>query len=215
MSATNRDPIDPIDPADNPARRHTRTEDALAVASGTLLISVGVAFFTTAGLLTGGTAGLAFLLHYATGMGFGPLFFVLNLPFYWLAWRKFGVAFTVKTFVAVALLSVLTMLQARFIQFSSLHPLYAALVGGLITGTGFLILFRHKCSLGGVGVLALWLQDRFGWRAGKLQMGVDCAIVLLALFSIEPMRVFYSVLGAVALNVVLAINHRPGRYLGM
>ncbi|MCU4121387.1 YitT family protein [Variovorax sp. N23] len=196
-------------------QKHTRAEDALAVASGTLLISVGIAFFTTAGLLTGGTAGLAFLLHYATGIGFGPLFFVLNLPFYWLAWRKMGVAFTVKTFIAVALLSALTTLQPQLLAFASLQPVYAALVGGLITGTGFLILFRHKCSLGGIGVLALWLQDRFGWRAGKVQMGVDCAIVLLALVSIEPLRVFYSILGAVALNIVLAINHRPGRYLGM
>jgi uncharacterized membrane-anchored protein YitT (DUF2179 family) len=196
-------------------QKHTLAEDALAVASGTLLISVGIAFFTTAGLLTGGTAGLAFLLHYATGIGFGPLFFVLNLPFYWLAWRKLGVAFTVKTFIAVALLSALTTLQSQLLAFASLQPVYAALVGGLITGTGFLILFRHKCSLGGIGVLALWLQDRFGWRAGKVQMGVDCAVVLLALFSIEPMRVLYSILGAVALNIVLAINHRPGRYLGM
>jgi len=197
------------------SHKHTRAEDALAVASGTLLISVGVAFFTSAGLLTGGTAGLAFLLHYATGIGFGPLFFVLNLPFYWLAWRKLGAAFTVKTFIAVALLSALTALQPRFLRFADLQPVYAAVVGGLITGTGFLILFRHKASLGGIGVLALWLQDRFGWRAGKVQMGVDCAIVLLALFSIEPLRVAYSIVGAVALNVVLAINHRPGRYLGM
>jgi uncharacterized membrane-anchored protein YitT (DUF2179 family) len=201
--------------SDLPSHKHSRSEDALAIVSGTLLISVGVAFFTTAGLLTGGTAGLAFLLHYATGIGFGPLFFVLNLPFYWLAWRKMGRAFTVKTFIAVALLSALTTLQPQLLAFASLQPVYAALVGGLITGTGFLILFRHKCSLGGVGVLALWLQDRFGWRAGKVQMGVDCAIVLLALFSIEPMRVLYSILGAVALNIVLAINHRPGRYLGM
>ena len=49
-----------------------------------------MAFFTSAGLLTGGTAGLAFLLHYATGIGFGKTFFVLNLPFYWLALRKLG-----------------------------------------------------------------------------------------------------------------------------
>ncbi|MGJ7487790.1 YitT family protein [Variovorax sp. LT2P21] len=204
-----------IDTDESLPQKHTLAEDALAVASGTLLISVGIAFFTTAGLLTGGTAGLAFLLHYATGIGFGPLFFVLNLPFYWLAWRKMGVAFTVKTFIAIALLSALTTLQSQLLAFASLQPVYAALVGGLITGTGFLILFRHKCSLGGIGVLALWLQDRFGWRAGKVQMGVDCAIVLLALFSIEPMRVLYSILGAVALNIVLAINHRPGRYLGM
>lgn len=192
---------------------HTLTEDAVAVFTGVLLISVGVAFFTSAGLLTGGTAGLAFLLHYATGIGFGKIFFVLNLPFYWLALRKLGRAFTIKTFAAVLLLSVLTELQTQFLQFSHLQPLYAAIAGGLITGTGFLVLFRHRCSLGGVGILALYLQDRHGWRAGKIQMGIDCAIVLLALWSVEPSRVAYSVVGAVALNLVLAMNHRPGRYM--
>lgn len=192
---------------------HTLTEDAVAVFTGVLLISVGVAFFTSAGLLTGGTAGLAFLLHYATGIGFGKIFFVLNLPFYWLALRKLGRAFTIKTFAAVLLLSVLTELQTQFLQFSHLQPLYAAIAGGLITGTGFLVLFRHRCSLGGVGILALYLQDRYGWRAGKVQMAVDCCIVLLALWSMPLPQVAYSIVGAVALNLVLAINHRPGRYM--
>ena len=36
------------------------------------------------------SAGLAFLLHYATGIGFGKIFFVLNLPFYWLAQQRGG-----------------------------------------------------------------------------------------------------------------------------
>lgn len=199
-------------PAITPVAPHTTTEDTVALFTGVLLISVGVAFFTSAGLLTGGTAGLAFLLHYATGIGFGKLFFVLNLPFYWLAWRRMGRAFTVKTFAAVLLLSVLTELQSRFLLITELQPLYAAIAGGLITGTGFLVLFRHSCSLGGVGILALYLQKRYGLRAGKFQMGVDCAIVALALFTVEPMRVAWSVAGAVALNLVLAMNHRPGRY---
>ena len=194
---------------------HTLTEDAVAVFTGVLLISVGVVFFTSAGLLTGGTAGLAFLLHYATGIGFGKIFFVLNLPFYWLALRKLGRAFTIKTFAAVLLLSVLTELQAQFLQFSHLQPLYAAIAGGLITGTGFLVLFRHRCSLGGVGILALYLQDQYCWRAGKVQMAVDCCIVLLALWSVEPLRVAWSIAGAVALNLVLAMNHRPGRYMAV
>ena len=192
---------------------HTLTEDAVAIFTGVLLISVGVAFFTNAGLLTGGTAGLAFLLHYATGIGFGKIFFVLNLPFYWLALRKMGRAFTLKTFIAVGLLSALTELQSHFIQFATLQPLYAAVTGGIITGTGFLVLFRHRSSLGGVGIVALYLQDRYGWRAGKVQMAVDCCIVLLALWTVEPLRVAYSIVGAVALNLVLAINHRPGRYM--
>jgi uncharacterized membrane-anchored protein YitT (DUF2179 family) len=193
---------------------HSTLEDALALLCGVLLISIGVAFFTTAGLVTGGTAGLAFLLHYATGVGFGKAFFVLNLPFYWLALRKMGRAFTLKTFIAVALLSLLTELQRQFLQFANLQPLYAAIAGGIITGTGFLVLFRHRSSLGGVGILALYLQDRYGWRAGKVQMAVDCCIVLLALWSMPLIQVAYSIVGAVALNLVLAINHRPGRYMG-
>ena len=194
---------------------HTPTEDAVALFAGVLLISVGVAFFTSAGLLTGGTAGLAFLLHYGTGIGFGKIFFVLNLPFYWLALRKLGRAFTIKTFIAVLLLSVLTELQSQFLQFAQLQPQYAAIAGGFITGTGFLMLFRHRCSLGGVGILALYLQDRHGWRAGKVLMVVDCAILLLALWTVEPLRVLWSVIGAGALNLVLAMNHRPGRYMAV
>ena len=198
-----------------PAPAHSHTEDAMALFTGVLLISVGIAFYTSAGLLTGGTAGLAFLLHYATGISFGKIFFVINLPFYWLALRKMGRAFTLKTFAAVLLLSVLTELQAHFLRFAELQPLYAAITGGLITGTGFLVLFRHHCSLGGVGILALYLQNRCGWRAGKVQMGVDCCIVLLALWSVEPARVAWSVAGAVAMNLVLAMNHRPGRYMAV
>ena len=193
---------------------HRWYEDIQALVIGTLFVALGVVMFGTAGLLTGGTAGLAFLAHYATGIGFGKLFFVINLPFYWLALRKLGRAFTVKTFIAVLLLSALTELQSQLLQFAQLQPLYAAVAGGLITGTGFLVLFRHRCSLGGVGIAALYLQDRYGWRAGKVQMAVDCCIVLLALFTVEPLRVLWSIAGAVALNLVLAMNHRPGRYMG-
>ena len=91
--------------------RHSRSEDVQALLSGTLLIALGVAMFKHTGLLTGGTAGLAFLLHYATGIAFGKLFFLINLPFYWIAWRRMGRVFTLKTFAAVALLSLFTELQ--------------------------------------------------------------------------------------------------------
>jgi uncharacterized membrane-anchored protein YitT (DUF2179 family) len=64
-------------------------------------------------------------------------------------------------------------------------------------------------------VLVLWLQQRFGWRAGVVQMGIDCAIVVAALAIVDPASVAISVIGAVALNLVVAINHKPGRYLGV
>jgi uncharacterized membrane-anchored protein YitT (DUF2179 family) len=90
-----------------------------------------------------------------------------------------------------------------------------AVMGGLLMGAGFLMLFRHHASLGGVGIVALALQQQRGWRAGKVQMAVDCAIVLAALFVVEPARIGYSLVGAVVLNLTLAVNHKPGRYIAM
>jgi len=148
-------------------------------------------------------------------VAFGQLFFLINLPFYWIAWRRMGRPFTFKTFIAVALLSALTELLPLVLRFDALHPLYAAVMGGLLMGTGFLILFRHHASLGGVGIVALMLQQDRGWRAGKVQMVVDCAIVLAALFVVDPLRIGYSLVGAVALNLTLAVNHKPGRYIAM
>jgi uncharacterized membrane-anchored protein YitT (DUF2179 family) len=63
-------------------------------------------------------------------------------------------------------------------------------------------------------VLAIWLQERRGVRAGVFQMVIDSLVVVASLFVVPPVTVLYSVIGAVALNLVLAVNHRPGRYLG-
>ncbi len=199
----------------NPDIRHTAFEDAQALVTAALFFALGIAMFAHAGLLTGGTAGLAFLIHYATGWRFGAVFFVINLPFYWLAVRSMGWRFTVKTFCAVALLSLFSELMPAVLDFGRLDALYAAVMGGCLIGVGLLMLFRHRASLGGVNVLVLYLQDRRGWRAGKVQMAIDCAIVLAAFEVTDAKRVALSVLGAIALNLIVAVNHRPGRYLGV
>lgn len=198
------------------ASQHTLFEDAQALVTATLFVALGVAMYARAGLLTGGTAGIAFLVHYATGWRFGVVFFLINLPFVWFAIRGMGWRFTIKTFVAVALLSAFTeTLMPYVVRFEHLQPAYAAVMGGFLIGAGLLILFRHQASLGGLNILVLWLQERRGWRAGKVQMAIDCVIVAAAFAIVEPDRVVLSVLGAVALNLVVAVNHRPGRYLGV
>lgn len=197
-----------------PAVGHSLVEDTIALFIGTLLMALGIAMFKNASLVTGGTAGLAFLLHYTSGMAFGPAFFLINLPFYWLAWRQLGREFTVKTFAAVLLLAGMSELVPTLVGFSYLQPLFAAVCGGLLTGVGLLILFRHRASVGGLGIAAVALQERLGWRAGKVQMAADVVILTLSLAVIALPQVLLSIAGALTLNLVLAINHRPGRYIG-
>lgn len=200
---------------DAPVPQHTPFDDAQGLLAGTLFVALGVLLFRHAGLVTGGTAGIAFVLNYAVGLPFGAAFFAVNLPFYWLAWRRMGRRFTLKTFVAVGLLSLLAELVPQLMTLHSVQPAFAAVGGGLLMGAGLLMLFRHRASLGGLNVLVLWLQDTRGWRAGHVQLGIDVAILLSALPWLAPRQVALSVLGAVVLNMTLAVNHRPGRYLAI
>ncbi len=195
------------------APRHSLTEDILAILIGTLFVSFGLAMFKVAGLLTGSTAGLAFLVYYLTGVPFGAAFFVINLPFYYLALRRMGWRFTVKTFVAVALTSAFTELHPHFIHITTLEPFYAGVFGGSLMGVGFIVLFRHQASLGGVNILALYAQDRYGLRAGKLQMGIDLTILAASFFVVDSRALLASVAGAVAINLVIWMNHRRDRYV--
>lgn len=191
---------------------HRWFEDAMALVMGTSMVSFGVLFLKQTGLITGGTAGLSLFLHYKTGIAFGIVFFLINLPFYYLAIRRMGWVFTAKTFAAVFLVSTFSSLHGQFIHIQELNPIYAAIFGGFLFGVGFIILFRHKASLGGFNILALYLQDRFGIKAGWLLMAVDVTIMLISLSVVSPYLLLLSIVCGLILNLIIALNHRNDRY---
>ena len=194
--------------------RHPFHEDVIAILTGALLVSLGVALYARATLLVGGSSGMALLAQYATGWSFPVVFSLVNLPFYALAVARMGWAFTLRTFAAVSLVSLLVRLGAGWVSIASVDPLYASVMGGVLIGTGMLVLFRHRTGLGGVNILAIWLQEKAGIRAGWFQLAVDLALLAAALAVIPADRVALSALGAGIVNLTLAINHRPGRYAG-
>lgn len=204
---------------DLPKDQHRPYEDVMAMLLGTFFVALGVTFYTHAVLLTGSTAGLALLLSYMTssitGWGFGVYFFAINLPFYYLAVKRMGWSFTLRTFAAIGLVSLFSELTQGWVQFASVPSIYAALMGGALMGIGMLMLFRHRTSLGGINILALYLQDKHGLRAGYVQLAIDGVILLIALTQLPLDRVGYSVLGALTLNLIIALNHKPGRYIGV
>ena len=118
---------------------HRPHEDVQALFTGTLFVAFGVLMFGNAGLLTGGTTGLALLIHYTLGWNFGAVLFLVNVPFYVLAWRRMGSGFTLKEakddihqdykqlskpnalgqVVMVVAISVSVLLTKRFLSMSS------------------------------------------------------------------------------------------------
>jgi uncharacterized membrane-anchored protein YitT (DUF2179 family) len=181
--------------------------------TGTLLAALGIVLFNQAGLLAGGTVGLALVMHYATGLELSLAMLLVNAPFYALACLRMGREFTLKTLAAVALAALFVHLLPRGISFTHLSPPLAAVLGGLLAGMGMLVLFRHRASLGGLNVLVIHLQEKLGWSAGKVQLVLDAMILAGGASMLGDFeQLASSMLAVIVLNLVLAINHRAGRY---
>jgi len=196
------------------AEKHSVWEDALALPTGAFLISFGLFLLEQIGGVSGGLAGVGILGSYWTGLSFGLVFFVINLPFYWLSVKRMGWPFTIKTLATVTLISVMSAVHGLYLDVSSIAPLYAAIFAGIAIGVGMIVVFRHGASAGGFGILAAYLQETRGIRAGYVQGALDVVVVAASLALVPLDILAYSILGAVLLNLVLAINHRPGRYFG-
>ena len=193
--------------------QHSKIGDGLAMLIGTFILSFAMNLLQQAGIMTGGTAGLSLLIHYITDLKFGILFFLINIPFYYFAYKKMGMALVVKTFIAVGLLAGFTEIIPHFFHLSSVNPIYAAIFANVLMGVSFLILFRHRSSLGGINLLVLYLQERFNIPAGKVQMGIDVTILLVSLFFVDWKLILISILGAVILNSIILLNHKSSRYV--
>ena len=143
-----------------PNGHHTLFEDAQAILTGSLIVSLGVVMYAHATLALGGNSGLALLLHYATGWGFALVFSLVNVPFYALAIWRMGWAFTLRTFIAVSLVSLFVRLTPQWIEFAALSPLYASVTGGCLIGMGMLAI---EFAATGAGAGASLMLLRISW----------------------------------------------------
>ena len=198
-------------------KQHPLPEDLFALLSASGLISLGVNVLQAAGLLSGGTAGLALVGSMLSTFSFGEIFFMVNLPFYYLAYRYVGTRFTINTLVAVTLISFFSdnlhhVVQIEVFQLDSFGAVYAAVIAGILTGVGMLILFRHNASLGGVGILSVYLQKKLAIPAGTTLLVADLIILVTAFLVADPFLVVLSAVSAALVSAVLVVNHKPWRY---
>jgi uncharacterized membrane-anchored protein YitT (DUF2179 family) len=208
-AAGETDPLPGVSP-----QRHSRGEDIYAMVIGCSLIVLGIVCLHSAGLVTGGVAGVALLISYLIPVSPGWLFTLINLPFFLFARSAMGNAFMIKTIVVSSGVTLLTLLAPHLLRFDFINPLFAALFGGTVIGMGILSLARHQAGVGGTGVLTLWLQKKRGWNAGRTQLAIDACIMLVALLAVPPFQVLLSAVSAAAMSSVLITFHRQGRYTG-
>jgi uncharacterized membrane-anchored protein YitT (DUF2179 family) len=140
----------------------------------------------------------------------------LNVPFFIVAGRQMGRDFMIRAIFANLLISGLAMVFPLGFRFEEVNAPFAAVFGGTLIGSGILMLARHHVGVGGLGIVALALQKRRGWNAGKTQLFGDALILMASLLVLDmgAGKFAISVLSAAAVSGVLIVFHKPGRYTG-
>ena len=196
-----------------PSAAHTLIEDVYGIGIGCLLVALGLHLLHMAGLITGGIAGLALLASYFVPFSPGTLFALFNLPIFLIFWRMLGTAYIARTTIATLAIMVLVEVVAAQMTITAVSAPMAALVGGTVTGMGVLAVTRHATGVGGLAVVARWLNRHKGWNFGAICMITDMSIVLLAFAMLGWQRGLWSFLSAFATNAVVLVWHRPDRYI--
>ncbi len=135
--------------------------------------------------LPGGLFGLCSLLYYYSGqLDPGLWYFFLNIPLFLFAWFKVSHRFFIYSLIAAVINSVGYPLIN--IQLNISNQLYAAIVAGMLMGSGSGIILRSFGSGGGLDVVAVYLFQKYNIGIGRFYFIVNILLFSTSALVLNP-----------------------------
>ena len=153
------------------------------ISTGSLIMACGVvAFLSPNHIATGGTAGLAIVLHNVINLPIGILMAIINVPLLLLSLKYLGKKFAIKTGICIALLVIFVDSLAKGIQLPNLSTnlMLATLYGGLTVGAGLGLIFKGGASAGGGTILAKIISSNTSLKTSTVILVLDACVVIMA-----------------------------------
>jgi len=154
-----------------------------SIIAGAILLASGVTMFLAANqIVSGGTPGMAILLHHFTDYPIGVLMFAINVPLVLMSVRFIGWGFTLRTLLAVTVSSATAdlLLEVWKLGAWSREPILAAVAGGVLIGVGLGFIIAGSASAGGPSIIARIIAQRTHLKEADLIIALDALIVTAA-----------------------------------
>lgn len=152
----------------------------LKIGFGSLFLATGMALFLIpAQITTGGSPGIAILLHFFTGWSTGVLMLLINIPLLIVGAKFIGASFSVRSVFAIVLSSLLVdYLPTVFdIQLTD-SLLLSTIYGGLLIGLGVGLILGGNASAGGSTVVARIVSRFWAVRPAQVILILDVLIII-------------------------------------
>jgi uncharacterized membrane-anchored protein YitT (DUF2179 family) len=186
----------------------------LLISAGSIVYAAGInGVIVSQGFLSGGVMGITLIGHYLfpwINIGLGYL--VLNIPLMLLGWFCVSRRFMLYTVFGMVMFSTATGLV--FPKFPHIdNPILAAVLGGIICGTGVGITLRSQGSGGGTEILLVYLRKKLGLRMGAMSFLFNALVLAVAGYFFSLERALYSLIfmyvsGMVIDSILTGFNQR-------
>ncbi|MGX7149369.1 YitT family protein [Enterococcus ureasiticus] len=164
-----------------------------------ILASVAMNFFYQPGnIYSSGITGLAQILTTLSTnvVGFkvpvSITLYALNIPLFFVAWRKIGKKFTIFTFLTVTLTSIFMQIVPQ--TSLSNDPIICAIFGGAVMGSGIGFALKNGLSSGGLDIFSITIRKKTGRSVGSISMYFNGLIIFVAGYLFGWQYMFYSAL---------------------
>lgn len=153
--------------------------DTLIFIIASSAFSVGInCFLANNNILNGGLTGIATILNYLFDFPIGMGIFVMNVPLLIIALKKLGIKFVFRTFMVIAISSVIIDIGA-FLPVYKSDLLLSSIFGGVLSGFSLGIIFLRNATTGGVDIIAKLIKIRYPHiTIGKSIFILDAVVII-------------------------------------
>lgn len=152
---------------------------------GSFVMALGVVGFLSPNrIATGGTAGLAIVLHHVINLPIGVLMALVNIPLLLVGLKYLGKRFAIKTIFCIGFIVLFVDALSQWIHLQSLSSnlMLATLYGGVTIGIGLGLIFKGGASAGGGTILAKIISANTQLKTSTVILILDALVVASAGF---------------------------------
>lgn len=166
----------------------------LGLTVGAIIYSAGLNLFLIPNhIIDGGVTGISLLVQALTGVPFSVLIVVLNLPFFYLGYKRLGAGLAVSATYAIVILSLCSSYFEQ-LKPATTDPFLSTIFGGIIIGIGVGIVIKSGGSTDGTEIVAIWMDNRTSFSVGEIIMFFNFFILGAAGFVFSWNSAMYSLI---------------------
>ncbi|MEP5256344.1 MAG: YitT family protein [Winogradskyella arenosi] len=142
--------------------------------------------------LDGGLLGISILIHEFYHIDVSIPLILLNLPFVYIGYKKFGKNFAAHTFISLVFLGLL--LSVLTVPTVTQDHFLVAVFGGVFIGLGIGLIIRGGGVIDGLEVIAAYTNTKFGLTTTEIIMAINTTIFLIIAFFLGLEKAMYSII---------------------